>query len=158
MALPEQFRSKYLPAMKELKRSLLGWITAQLKLSAITAGLLILGFWALQIPHGPLWAVLTALVDALPVLGTGAVLLPWAFICLLQGKTVRAVGLLGVYAVVWLVRSVLEPKLIGKQLGLDPLLTLGSMYAGYRLFGLPGLILSPVGAVCVLRLAVIFRQ
>lgn len=158
VALPEQFRSKYLPAMKELKHSLLGWITAQLKLSAITAALLILGFWALQIPHGPLWAVLTALVDALPVLGTGAVLLPWAIICLLQGRTVRAVGLLGIYAVVWLVRSVLEPKLIGKQLGLDPLLTLGSMYAGYRLFGLPGLILSPVAAVCALRLAAIFRQ
>ena len=70
----------------------------------------------------------------------------------------RGLGLLGVYALVWLIRSVLEPRLVGNELGLDPLVTLLSMYAGYKLFGLIGMILSPVVAVCAIRLAGIFRQ
>lgn len=152
------FREKYLPALRELRHSVGGWLVAQLKLSGVTALLLFVGFWALGIPNFTLWAVLTALVDALPVLGTGAVLVPWSLICFLQGRKLRALGLLGVYALVWLVRSVLEPKLIGKELGLDPLLTLLSMYAGYKLFGLLGLILTPLAAVCAIRLVGIFRQ
>ena len=156
--LPQAFREKYLPAILELKHSVGGWLLAQLKLSGVTAVLLFLGFWALQIPYFALWAVLTAFVDALPVLGTGAVLIPWSLVCFLQGQKVRGLGLLGIYALVWLVRSVLEPKLVGRQLGLDPLVTLVSMYAGYKVFGLAGLILAPVAAVCTIRLAGIFRQ
>ena len=135
-----------------------GWLLAQLKLSGVTALILLAGFWALQIPLFPVWALLVAFVDALPVLGTGAVLLPWSLICLMQGQNMRGLGLLGVYALVWLIRSVLEPKLVGNELGLDPLVTLLSMYAGYKLFGLLGMILSPVVAVCAIRLAGIFRQ
>lgn len=152
------FREKYLPAFLELKHSVGGWLLAELKLSGVTAVLLFLGFWALRIPYFPLWAILTAFVDALPVLGTGAVLVPWSVVCFLQGQTVRGVGLLGVYALVWLVRSVLEPKFVGSQLGLDPLVTLASMYAGYKLFGLLGLILTPVATVCAIRLLGVFRQ
>ena len=150
--LPEAWGERYLPAVKGLKQTLTGWLTAQLKLSGITMVLLLVGFWALQIPHGPVWAVGVALVDAFPVLGTGTVLIPWSLICLLQGETVRGAGLLGLYAVVWLVRSVMEPRLLGKELGLDPLVTLIAMYAGYKLLGLVGMILSPLLAVAVVRL------
>jgi predicted PurR-regulated permease PerM len=72
--------------------------------------------------------------------------------------SIMGVGMLGIYAVVWLLRSVLEPKLIGKQLGLDPLLTLVAMYAGFRFFGLIGMICAPLAAVCVVRTAGILRQ
>lgn len=157
-AISPGFREKYLPALKELRSSVLGWLLAQLKLSAVTAAVLIIGFWALQIPYGPVWGLLVAFVDALPVLGTGAVLIPWSVICFLQGQTVRGVGLLGIYAVVWLLRAVLEPKLVGRQLGLDPLLTLVAMYAGFRFFGLIGMIGAPLAAVCIVRTAGIFRQ
>ena len=88
-------------------------------------------------------------MDALPVLGTGTVLVPWSLVCLLQGDTVRGIGLLGVYAAASLTRSVLEPRFIGRQLGLDPLVTLLAMYAGYRLWGLAGMILAPLLAVTV---------
>ena len=156
--LPQPIREKYLPAILELRHSVGGWLLAQLKLSGVTALILLAGFWALQIPLFPVWALLVAFVDALPVLGTGAVLLPWSLICFLQGQNMRGLGLLGVYALVWLIRSVLEPRLVGNELGLDPLVTLLSMYAGYKLFGLIGMILSPVVAVCTIRLAGIFRQ
>lgn len=153
---PPVWRERYLPALKELKQTLLGWLTAQLKLTGVTLALLIGGFWLLRIPHGPIWAVLVALVDAFPVLGTGTVLIPWSLICLLQGQRARGIGLLGVYAVAWLTRSILEPKLLGKELGLDPLVTLVAMYAGARLFGLLGMIASPILAVAVIRLTKAF--
>ena len=150
--LPPEWTQRYLPALKELKGGLLGWLTAQLKLSGITLAQLLAGFWILRIPHAAVWAVGIALVDAFPVLGTGTVLIPWSIICLLQGQTARGVGLLGLYALVWLVRSVLEPRLLGRELGLDPLVTLLVMYAGYKLLGLIGMILSPLLAVTAIRL------
>lgn len=151
--LPDSWNQRYLPALKGLKDTLIGWLKAQVKLSLITAGILAGGFLILRIPNAPMWAAVISLVDALPVLGTGIVVVPWGIFCLLQGQQVRGIGLLAVYAVVWLVRSVMEPKLLGKGLGLDPLVTLLSMYAGYKLFALPGLFLAPMLAVIVLRLS-----
>lgn len=151
--LPESWNEKYLPALKGLKTTLTGWLKAQVKLSLITAGVLLGGFLILRIPHAPVWAAVISLVDALPVLGTGIAVVPWGIFCLLQGQQVRGIGLLALYGVVWLVRSIMEPKLLGKGLGLDPLVTLLSMYAGYKLFGLPGLLLAPMLAVIALRLS-----
>lgn len=156
--LPDSWRQQYLPAVKRLKRSLSGWLTAQLKLTGITFGILCGGFLMLKIHHAPLWAVLISLMDALPVLGTGTVLVPWSLVCFLQGEHARSLGLLGIYAVAALLRSVLEPKLIGKQLGLDPLVTLLAMYAGYRLWGIAGMLFSPLLAVTVTQLALQTRQ
>ena len=140
-----------------IKDALFGWLWAQLKLAGVALVVLFIGFWALQIPYAPVWAVVVALVDAFPVLGVGTVLIPWSIICLLQGQQVRGIGLLGIYALVWLTRSVLEPKLVGKELGLDPLMTLVAMYAGFKLFGLVGMILSPVLAVAAVRLIKAFE-
>lgn len=150
--LPAGWRDRWLPALKRLKSTMGSWLLAQLKLIGVTLLLLTAGFLILQIPYAPIWAAVVALVDALPVLGTGTILIPWALICALQHNPVRAVGLLGVYAVVWLTRSVLEPRLLGKQLGLDPLATLVAMYLGYRLWGIAGMMLSPIFAVFATQL------
>lgn len=147
--LPKQNLQPAAEGLHRIKKAVGGWLLAQLKLSGVTWGILSLGFLLLRIPYGPLWAALTALVDAFPILGTGTVLLPWALISLLQGSTARAIGLGGLYAAVTLTRSILEPKLVGKQLGLDPLLTLMALYTGYRIWGLMGMLLSPLLAVTV---------
>lgn len=141
-----------LKTLKTMRSALFGYLKAQLKLMAFTFSILCAGFLLLRIPFAPLWAGLVALVDAFPVLGTGTVLLPWSLICLLQNDGARALGLLGTYVVISLTRSVLEPKLLGKQLGLDPLATLMALYAGYRFFGLPGMLLAPLAAVAALQL------
>lgn len=150
--VPDSWNEKYFPMLARLKKSVFGWLTAQLKLISITFGVLAVGFFLLQVSHTLLWAVLISLVDALPILGTGTVLIPWSIVCFLQGDTVRAVGLLGVYAVVMLLRMTLEPKLVGKQLGLDPLVTLAAMYAGYRLWGVLGMLFAPLLAVTARQL------
>ena len=134
--LPKSWFETYLPMLKRLKKAILGWLLAQCKLIGITFFVLTIGFFILRVSHAPLWAALISLVDALPILGTGVVLIPWSLISFLQGNSIRAIGLLGTYTVAVLLRSVLESRLVGKQLGLDPLITLFAMYCGYRLFWL----------------------
>ena len=154
--LRENFpREKLRPLLRAFKRIRIavgGWLMAQVSLAGVTMGILLAGFLILRIPYALLWAFGISLLDALPVLGTGTVLLPWGLICLLQGDKARAIGLVAVYAVISLTRSALEPKLVGQKLGLDPLATLFALYAGYKLWGIGGMILSPLLAVTVVQL------
>lgn len=156
--MPPAWNDRYFPMLQRLKASVFGWLKAQCKLIGVTFLVLTAGFFILQVPYAPVWALLIALIDALPVLGTGMVLVPWSLVCFLQGDSVRGIGLLGIYAAAAVLRSVLEPRLVGKQLGLDPLVTLAAMYAGYRLFGFGGMILAPLLAVIVTQLLTTQRQ
>lgn len=149
--LPREKLRPLLHTLDRIRRAVAGWVTAQLKLAGMTLLILGTGLLLLRIRHGLLWAAVIALVDAFPILGTGTILLPWAAVCFLQGDMPRAVGLLGVYALISLTRSVLEPRLVGKELGLDPLVTLFALYAGYRLWGIGGMILSPLLAVMAVQ-------
>lgn len=142
-----QWQQRWLPALQALRKALGGWLLAEAKLAGIAFGTMLIGFFLLRIDHSLLLAGLTTLVDAFPILGVGTVLVPWALVCLLQDDLVRGVGLLAIYAVIWLSRSILEPKLVGKGLGLDPLVTLIAMYAGWKLWGIPGMLLSPILAL-----------
>ncbi len=138
-------------AVVRVRKALGGWLIAQLKLCGVTWGIVSTGFLLMRIPNGLLWAAVVALIDAVPILGTGTVLVPWAAVCLLQGESLRAIGLLCTYGATLMVRTVLEPKLVGKQLGLDPLATLATLYVGYRFWGFPGLLLTPIIASAVYR-------
>lgn len=96
----------------------------------ITFGELALGLLLLRVDLALVLSALIALVDALPVLGTGTVLVPWALVSLLGGNWKLALGLAVLYGVIWLVRSLLEPRLIGSRVGLPPLAALLSLYVG----------------------------
>lgn len=147
--LPEKARDRVLPLLQRVKAAALGWLRAQGKLMLLTWAVVSLGFLLLGIPYGILWAALIAAVDAVPMLGTGLVLLPWSLICLLQGQQLRALGLSLLFAAATLLRTTLEPRLVGKQLGLDSLVTLLALYAGYRLWGFWGLLAAPLLAAVV---------
>lgn len=151
-ALPQSWREKYRPALRDLRKALGGWLLAELKLAGVAFVLLLAGFWLLQVENALTWAALTTLVDIFPILGVGTVLIPWGVVCLLQGNTVRGVGILALFGVIWLVRSVLEPKLVGKGLGLDPLVTLLAIYAGFRLFGITGMLLAPILTLATMQM------
>mgnify|MGYP002556130070 FL=1 len=150
--LPRQQLEKWLRAFRRLRDILESWLGSQCKLLAITFCILSIGFCLLRIGSPLLIAALVSLVDALPVLGTGTVLLPWSLVCLLSGDGGRALGLLGLYAVAALLRSILEPKIIGKHLGLDPLATLIAMYCGYRLWGIAGMLLLPMLSAAAMQM------
>lgn len=146
------WRQRLGTAMTELRRSMLGWIIAQLKLALICFALLLGGFLLLKIPYALLWAALTTVVDSLPIFGVGTVLVPWSIVSFLQGNTPKAIGLLGIFAIIWLARSVLSPRLVSKELGLDSLATLLAIYVGFRLWGFWGLVLAPVALIATLQL------
>ena len=150
--LPSKWTEQYFPAIRQLRHSLTLWLTAQAKLTFVTFTVLSAGFLLLRLPYALAWSALICLVDALPILGTGTVLIPWSLVCFLQGDHLRAIGLLSIYAVAALARCILEPRLVGKHLGLDPLVTLVVIYAGYRLWGIFGMLLAPLAAVTASQL------
>lgn len=128
------------------------WAAAQLKLSGLTFLLVGGGFLILRVKQPLLWAAVTAVVDAVPILGTGTVLIPMAVVSLLWGEKVRGIGLIALYITAMMTRSSLEPRLVGRELGMNPLVTLMALYAGFRLWGVTGMILSPILAVTVQRM------
>lgn len=105
---------------------------------------LFMGFSLLRIENSFGAALLVAVLDILPVLGTGAVLIPWAIIALLQGNTAFGVLMAVLYLTITIVRNVIEPRLVGKQMKLHPALTFAAMLVGLRIFGVLGLFGFPL--------------
>lgn len=149
-----RWQHRFTGILARLKSTAGLWLLAQVKLSCITLAMLTAGFLLLRVKYALLCAFVVALLDALPILGTGAVLLPWSIVCFLQSDSPRAIGLLGLYILISLTRSTLEPKFIGRQLGLDPLVTLIALYTGFRLWGFAGLLLAPLFAMSAAQLLV----
>ena len=145
--LPAPWQARLRRVRGHLRRALGGWVRAQCKLMGIIFLLLSLGLWLLGEDFALLFAGIIALMDALPVLGTGTVLIPWALVCFLREQAAKGFGLLLLYALCSFTRSALEPRLVGRQLGLHPLLTLMAFYIGYRLIGVAGMLLFPILAI-----------
>ena len=110
----------------------------------ITFGELCLGLFIFGIPYPVLIALGIAIFDILPVLGTGGILLPWAAVLLIMKEHGLAFGVVLLYLIILVVRNMLEPRIVGKQIGLHPLATLAALFLGLKLLGLVGLIAFPV--------------
>jgi len=147
--VPAATYAKLLALKNSLGRSLAGFLKAQLILMTLTFSECFIGLSLLGIRYALVISLLTALVDILPVLGTGTVLLPWALAAIVLGKTATGVGLLVLYLVMTVIRYALEPRIVGGQLGLHPLVSLMAMFAGLQLLGVAGLILGPAIVVAV---------
>jgi sporulation integral membrane protein YtvI len=113
-------------------------------LMSITFIELAVGLTILRVPYSVFIAGIIAIVDILPVLGTGTVLIPWALISLIQGKYTFAAGIAVIYIVITVVRSMLEPRFVGRQIGFNPVVTLIMMYLGLQVLGFAGLFLFPL--------------
>ena len=145
--LPNSIRQKVPRWRQNIKRGSFRYLKAYLVLLLLTFAQLFLGFCILRVEYAFLLAALIALVDILPVFGVGTVLIPWAAVELLRRQLRLGIGLLILYGVVSLVHQVTEPKLVGKSLGLHPLLTLAAGYVGFQLFGVLGMALAPLVAL-----------
>ncbi len=142
--LPHGWENAIRSLFHKLMQGALGWLRVQGRLMLITFGLLVLGFLVMDIDGALTLALFIALADALPVFGSGLLLVPWAALTLIQGQLWRALGLMFLWMIAALCRSVLEPRFLGRQAGTSPLVTLLVMYIGLRLFGIGGLILAPI--------------
>ena len=118
------------------------WSYALIMLITFTE--LSIGLWIIGVERSTLIAALIAVFDILPVLGTGGIMIPWAILSLLGGELTRGLSLLVLYLIITVIRNIIEPKIVGKQIGLHPVLTLMSMYVGTNLFGVVGLFGLPI--------------
>lgn len=149
------FWKKYIPEsgiqyygfLKDNMRKLVGgYFLAQFRIMFVVALILAVGFLVLQIKYGILWAFLIAMLDFLPIFGTGTALFPWAAVKLLSGEYVFAAGLVCLYALTQVVRQIIQPKIVGDVIGMPPLLALVCLYIGFKISGIGGMILAvPIG-------------
>jgi sporulation integral membrane protein YtvI len=151
-ALPARWAGHVSAVTSALRQALGGWCIAQLKLMGITFALVTAGLFILRFPYALLFGTLTALIDALPIFGAGTILIPWGAIQFLQGNLRCGIGLLVLYGAAALTRTALEPRFIGQQIGVSPLLTLLALYTGYKFCGILGMLLFPIAAVILRQL------
>lgn len=130
-----------------------GYVRAEVIISAGVFAILLVGFLLIGQPYAVLLALLLAVLDFIPIIGSGTIMVPWAFIDLLTGNWFHAVGLMVVWGIICVFRRVAEPKAVGSQTGLSPILSLISMYVGMRVGGVLGMILGPVLCLVAINVA-----
>ena len=129
-----------------------GYLKAQALLSLGVFGILLVGFALVRQSYALLLALSLAVLDFIPIVGAGTVMLPWAVIDLLTGNFGHGAAIAAIWGVVALFRRLAEPKVVGDRTGLSPILSLVSIYVGMRLGGIPGMVLAPVVALVALNL------
>ncbi len=148
--LPDKWQSKLPLIIQKLKKSLAGYVKAYLLLMLLTFCEMLIGLSILGVEYAFIMATVISVVDILPILGTGTVLVPWAIFSFLTSSTPLGVGLLVLYAVTLVIRQLAEPKIVGGAIGVHPLATLASVYLGLEFLGFAGIFAGPIIAL-VLR-------
>ena len=146
--ITRQFSNKSSSIIFDVKNYIVGTLFRLAKaysiLITITFVELSIGLSILKIENAVSVALIIACVDILPVLGTGGIVIPWIFIELFKGNVPLAIGLTIIYVFITVVRNILEPKIVGEQIGLHPLIMLICMFIGVKLFGFLGLFVLPI--------------
>ena len=146
--LPDGFYNNVIKVYGEILRSIAGYFKAQFQIMGVIFLIVAVGLYILEIDHAWLLGLGIALLDLLPIFGTGTVLIPWAILRLFAGDYSVAFGMLVVYMVALVVHQMLQPKLVGDAVGLNVFSTLVYMYIGYKVQGVVGMIIAvPVGMV-----------
>lgn len=148
--VPEGVWNRCSGVMSDLKHVVGGYFKAQFKIMGVVYVILIIGLWILKVDYVLLVALLIAFLDALPFFGTGTVLGPWAILKILSKDYSMAVGLIILYLVTQLVRQIIQPKIVGDTIGMNPLATLIFMYIGYKFSSIIGMIVAvPIGMILI---------
>ncbi len=148
--LPEDLFIVFMDLSLRLKLLVGGYFKAQFKIMGIVAAILLVGFLILKIGYAFLLAFLIALLDFLPFFGTGAVLIPWTIFKFLTGDYRLAIGLFIIYITSQVIRQVIQPKVLGDTIGLNPLATLFFMFIGFEFGSIIGLVLAvPMGMILI---------
>lgn len=129
-----------------------GYVKAQLILSVVIFFILLVGFVVIRQPYSVLLAFLLAVLDFIPIVGSGTVIVPWAVADLFLGEYRHAVELMVIWGIIALFRRGAEPKVVGDQTGLSPILSLISIYVGMKIAGVAGMILGPVLCMVVINI------
>ncbi len=147
--LPEKVTAVVTRVKNFVTTSVFKMLKAYITIMGITFLELFLGFLILGIEKPLLLAFVVSLIDILPILGVGIVLIPWIVISLFQKNFFLAIGLGILYLVITVLRNVIEPKVVGKQIGLSPLVSLIAVYVGFRALGVFGMFIFPISLIVI---------
>lgn len=147
--LPQKWVNKIGSHIRNIIDSLGGYLKAQVILIVISffivlVGLYIFKMFGFNIEYPLMAALGIGFVDALPILGSGTVMLPWAVISAANGNLKLAIGLIGLYLIIIVTRQLLEPKIVSNHIGIHPIFTLIAMYTGFKLIGILGMFIGPI--------------
>ncbi len=147
--LPKKYADKFSIVKTGIGDAVFGYIRAQAIIMCLIATICFIGLLILKAPYALFIAVIIGIVDALPVFGSGFILWPWALYNVITKNYGLAIGLIIMYVVILLTRQFVEPKILGKQIGIHPLATLMSIYVGLQVFGVFGFIIGPIIMVII---------
>ena len=152
LQMPERVLETFDETMQVITSTAKELFKSYFLLTLITFFQLLVGFLTIGIDYSLLLASIICFIDLIPVLGTGTVLIPWAIICFIIGDYSTAIGLIVLYASIMIFRQIAEPKIIGTNTGLSPLLSLISVFLGLKLIGFSGVIIFPILTITVISL------
>lgn len=148
--LPSSFREKTKTMYDQILGVVGGYFKAQLKIMLVIYIILVVGLLVLGVDYAWLIGFGIAVLDMLPVFGTGTVLCPWAVVKLFSGNYMMALGMLALYGISLVVHQIIQPKLIGDSVGMDPFAALFFMYIGYQVSGVMGMVIAiPIGMILI---------
>lgn len=147
--LPKIWVRKIGKHLKDLIQTLGGYLKAEATLILVSfiislVGLYILQFTGFNVQYPLLMALFIGFVDALPILGSGTVMIPWAIICAINGDLNLGIAIIVLLIIMSIARQLLEPKLVSKNIGVHPIFTLIAMYTGFKIIGIMGLLIGPI--------------
>ncbi|MDE7321374.1 MAG: sporulation integral membrane protein YtvI [Lachnospiraceae bacterium] len=148
--LPKSIMRKYEVFASSLKQAVGGYFKAQFRIEVWMYVLLLVGLTVMKVRYGILIALLMAFLDFLPFFGTGIVLVPWAIVTVIGGNYLRAAGFLIIWGAGQLFRQLIQPKIMGESIGMEPIPTLFLLFIGYRIAGVGGMLIAvPLGIIVV---------
>lgn len=148
--LPKNIMHKYEVFTSSLRQAVGGYFKAQFRIEVWMYVLLLVGLTVMKVRYGILIALLMAFLDFLPFFGTGIVLVPWAIVTVIGGDYLRAIGFLIIWGAGQLFRQLIQPKIMGESIGMEPIPTLFLLFIGYRIAGVGGMLIAvPLGIIVV---------
>lgn len=156
--LPESFGKRGGGYVRRITSVLGRYLKAYGTIMLLTFAELLLGTVILRVDYALAVSAMIAVIDILPVLGVGTVLVPWSVISFIMGDSYRGVGLLILFGVIYAVRQIAEPRILSDSMGMNPLAALFSVYAGFKLFGVWGMILAPMITCVVIEMVKLGRK
>lgn len=152
--MPRSWIRKVGKHIREITQSLGAYLKAEIILVFVSfiislAGLYIFMFIGLDVKYPLLIALVTAFVDALPILGSGTVMVPWAIVSALDGNINLGISIVILWIIMCIVRQFLEPKVVSNKLGIHPIFTLIAMYTGFKLIGVLGMLIGPIVLIII---------
>lgn len=149
---PKNRRADIMEAKNFIRNKIFRFIRAYSIILIITFAELFICFSVIGLRYALVLALLVALVDLLPVIGTSTILIPWGIVELILGNVKTGIGILVTMAIVFVIRQIIEPRIVSGQVGLHPLITLVCIFVGLKIFGVIGMLIVPLVALCVKEL------